>query len=132
MSAARYISTLDLVRGYWQVPHTEQASRIAAFVSPLGTFRPLMLSFGLKNAPFSFSKLMDNALRSIEGFALPYLDDVATFSGTWSEHMSHLREVFERLRAAGLTVKAGKCQLRRAKVLYLGHVVSKDAADRPR
>lgn len=123
VSAARYISTLDLIRGYWQVPLTERASRYAAFISPLGTFRPLMLSFGLKNAPFCFSKLMDSVLRGMEGFALPYLDDIAIFSETWQEHISHLREVFGRLREAGLSVKAEKCQLGRAEVTYLGHVI---------
>ncbi|XP_029832045.3 uncharacterized protein LOC115316745 [Ixodes scapularis] len=57
VSAAKYISTLDLVRGYWQVPLSERASRYAAFISPFGTFRPRVLSFGLKNAPFCFFKL---------------------------------------------------------------------------
>lgn len=123
VSAARYISTLDLIRGYWQVPLTERASRYAAFISPLGTFRPLMLSFGLKNAPFCFSKLMDSVLRGTNTFALPYLDDIAIFSATWQEHVSHLREVFRRLREAGLTVKAEKCQLGQAEVTYLGHVI---------
>lgn len=59
VSSANFISTLDLVRGYWQVPLTERASRLAAFISPMGTFRPKVLSFGLKNAPYCFSSLMD-------------------------------------------------------------------------
>ncbi|XP_077553575.1 uncharacterized protein LOC144168472 [Haemaphysalis longicornis] len=65
VSKANYISTLDLVRGYWQVPLSERASRYAAFVSPFGTFRPVMLSFGLKNAPYCFSKPMDHVLRGL-------------------------------------------------------------------
>ncbi|XP_040360535.1 uncharacterized protein LOC121048362 [Ixodes scapularis] len=123
VSAARYISTLDLVRGYWQVPMSESASRYAAFISPVGTFRPLVLGFGLKNAPFSFSKLMDKVLKGMDGFALPYLDDVAIFSDTWEEHIVHLRSVFTRLRDAGLTMKAKKCNLGCSHVSYLGHVV---------
>lgn len=34
VSAARFISALDRVRGYWQVPLTETASRYAMFISP--------------------------------------------------------------------------------------------------
>ena len=79
VSGARYVSTLDLVRGYWQVPMTERASHYAAFVTPAGTFRPLVLSFGLKNAPFCFSQMMDRILRGAESYALPYLDDIAIF-----------------------------------------------------
>lgn len=123
VSSARYISTLDLVRGYWQVPLTARASRYAAFVSPFGTFRPLMLSFGLKNAPFCFSSLMDRVLQGLGEFALPYLDDIAVFSNSWEDHLAHLRAVFVRLREANLTVKAEKCQLGGAEVTYLGHVV---------
>lgn len=123
VSAAKYISTLDLVRGYWQVPLSESASRYAAFISPVGTFRPLVLSFGLKNAPFSFSKLMDIVLKDLQEFALPYLDDVAIFSDSWEDHLKHLREVFSRLRGAGLTMKAEKCSFGCSQVTYLGHVV---------
>lgn len=51
-SSARFSSTLDLVRGYWQMPLTKEASRYAAFISPMGTYRPKVLSFGPKNAPY--------------------------------------------------------------------------------
>lgn len=123
VSSANFISTLDLVRGYWQVPLTERASRLAAFISPMGTFRPKVLSFGLKNAPYCFSGLMDKVLQGMEDFALPYLDDIAIFSSSWIDHMKHLRAVLCRLREAGLTVKVAKCQLGRAEVAYLGHVI---------
>lgn len=123
VSKAKYISTLDLVRGYWQVPLTERASRYAAFISPLGTFRPLMMSFGLKNAPYCFSRLMDKVLHGLEKFALPYLDDVAIFSDKWEDHVEHLRMVLERVKNAGLTVKREKCHLGCAEVSYLGHIV---------
>lgn len=66
---------------------------------------------------------MNKVLECLEEFALPYLDDVAVFSNTWNEHLEHLLGVFERLREAGLTAKAEKCQLARAEVAYLGHVV---------
>lgn len=123
VSRARFVSTLDLVRGYWQVPMTERASSLATFVTPFGTFRPLVLSFGLKNAPYAFSRLMNQILAGTESFALPYLDDVAIFSDTWPEHIEQLREVFTRLQGAGLTVKAKKCKFARSEVAYLGHVV---------
>lgn len=87
VSKATFISTLDLVRGYWQVPLTERASRYAAFVTPFGVYQPVTMSFGLKNAPFCFSRLMDRALEGLEEFAVPYLDDVAVFSNEWESHL---------------------------------------------
>ncbi|GBL95635.1 Retrovirus-related Pol polyprotein from transposon 412 [Araneus ventricosus] len=60
VSAAKYISVLDLTRGYWQIPLSPRVQRYAAFVTTFGTFRPLRLPFGLKNAPYYFSRLMAN------------------------------------------------------------------------
>lgn len=94
VSAAQYVSTLDLVCGFWQVPLTENASQLATFMIPTSTYRPLVLTFGLKNAPFVFSKLLNQVLAGTESFAVPYHDDIAVFSNTWQQHLEHLQEVF--------------------------------------
>ena len=46
-----------------------------------------------------------------------------TISWTYDKHIEHLREVFERLRSAGLHLKPIKCLLLRDEVPYLGHVI---------
>ncbi|KAG8187741.1 hypothetical protein JTE90_015611 [Oedothorax gibbosus] len=56
--AANFISVIDLTKGYWQIPLTARAQRLAAFVTTFGTYRPLVLPFGLVNAPFGFSKFV--------------------------------------------------------------------------
>ncbi|GFU20057.1 retrovirus-related Pol polyprotein from transposon 17.6 [Trichonephila clavipes] len=45
VSAAKYISILDLTRGYWQIPLSPRAQRYASFVTTFGTFKPLRLPF---------------------------------------------------------------------------------------
>lgn len=123
VSRAAYVTTLDLTRGYWQVPLTERASRYAAFVTPAGSHQPTMMSFGLKNASFCFSCLMDKVLRGCEAFVVPYLDEITVFSDSWVDHLMHSREVLGWLRQVGLTVKAEKRCLVRATVDYLSHNV---------
>ncbi|KAG8186462.1 hypothetical protein JTE90_009221 [Oedothorax gibbosus] len=123
VSSAKYISVLDLTRGYWQIPLSKQAQRYAAFVTSFGTFRPLRLPFGLKNAPYDFSRLMASLLRDCEEFAVPYLDDVAIFSNTWEDHVKHLEEIFVKMKTAKLHLKPSKCQFAREHVKYLGHIV---------
>ncbi|CAM4699566.1 unnamed protein product [Caretta caretta] len=56
-------------------------------------------------------------------FAVAYLDDVAIFSDSWAEHLEHLQAVFQRIREAGLIVKAKKCQIGLNRIMYLGHQV---------
>ncbi|KAG8176254.1 hypothetical protein JTE90_021351 [Oedothorax gibbosus] len=58
VSSAQYITVLDLSKGYWQIPLTERAQRLAAFVTNFGTYKPLRMPFGIKNnAPYDFSKM---------------------------------------------------------------------------
>ena len=54
-----------------------------------------------------------------------YLDDII-FSSTFEEHLGRLREVFTRLREAGLKLKPQKCRLLHENVPFLGHVISKE------
>jgi len=56
-------------------------------------------------------------------FCAAYLDDIIIFSGTWEEHLSHLRVVLSRVRAANLTLSPNKCVFAVAEVDYLGHHV---------
>ncbi|CAM4531554.1 unnamed protein product [Lepidochelys kempii] len=119
---AQFISTLDLTKGYWQVPLDESAKERSAFTTQVGLYEFNVLPFGLRNAPATFQRLVDGLLAGLEEYAATYLDDVAIFSDSWAEHLEHLQKVFERIREAGLTVKA-KCQIGLDRVTYLGHQV---------
>merc|ERR1712122_3050 len=57
---------------------------------------------------------------------VPYLDDCIIFSRTPEEHISRLREIFQRFRDANLKVNPDKCNFFRNQVQFLGHIVSKD------
>ncbi|CAM4683501.1 unnamed protein product [Lepidochelys kempii] len=123
LGRAQFISTLDLTKGYWQVPLDESAKERSAFITHLGLYEFNILPFGLRNAPATFQSLVDGLLAGLGEYAVAYLDDVAIFSDSWAEHLEHLQKVFESIREAGLTVKAKKCQIGLNRVTYLGHQV---------
>ena len=52
-----------------------------------------------------------------------YIDDIVIFSSTWVEHCAHIDLVLGRLKSAGLTANAKKCQWGLTEVEFLGHVV---------
>lgn len=52
-----------------------------------------------------------------------YLDDLVIYTDTWTEHIQVLRMVFDRFRAAKLTVNLAKCEFGKATVAYLGKEV---------
>ncbi|XP_074819017.1 uncharacterized protein LOC141993377 [Natator depressus] len=123
LGRAQFISTLDLTKGYWQVPLDESAKERSAFTTHLGLYEFNVLPFGLRNAPATFQRLVDGLLAGLGEYAVAYLDDVAIFSDSWADHLEHLQKVLERIREAGLTVKAKKCQIGLNRVTYLGHQV---------
>ncbi|GBM24812.1 Transposon Ty3-G Gag-Pol polyprotein [Araneus ventricosus] len=122
VAAAKYISALDLTKGYWQIPLTLNAQRIATFVTSFGKFRPLRMPFGLNNAPFTFSKMMADILHGCHHFSVPYLDDVTIYSNSWEEHLSHLNAVMSKIKDTGLTITPIKCNFIQDIVKYLGHI----------
>ena len=123
LGQAKYISTLDLTRGYWQVPLSENARAKTAFATQSGLYQFTVMPFGLKGAPATFQRLMDTVLQGLDNFAAAYLNDVIIHSNSWSDHLSHLQQVFDRIRKAKLTVKQRKCQFAMEKCNYLGHIV---------
>ncbi|KAJ1136096.1 hypothetical protein NDU88_002514 [Pleurodeles waltl] len=42
---------------------------------------------------------------------------------SWQDHLVHLKKVLKALQAAGLSIKASKCQRGQGTVVYLGHLV---------
>ncbi|KAL2091618.1 hypothetical protein ACEWY4_013881 [Coilia grayii] len=122
VGAAKFVTKCDLLKGYYQIPLTPRAQEIAAFVTPSGLYSYKVMSFGLRNAPSSFQRLMNRVISGLEGCAV-YLDDLVSWGDTWEEHLSRLKALLERLVAAKLTINLAKCEFAQATVVYLGKVV---------
>ena len=120
LGKAKYITTLDLARGYWQVPVEEQSRSRTAFATPFGLFQFKVMPFGLHGAPATFQRMMDQLLVDC---AAAYLDDVVIHSTTWEDHIRHISDVLQKLRRTGLTIRPKKCQFGMDSCSYLGHVV---------
>ena len=118
---SHYITTLDLMKGYWQVPMCAEDKAKTAFSSPLGLMQFTTMPFGLSGAPATFQRMMDQVLRGTEEYAGVYLDDIVIYGTDWEEHLQNINEVFKRLGRAGLTVKMKKCKFGMHECSYLGH-----------
>ncbi len=125
LGRARFISMLDLTKGYWQVPLSEDAKPKTAFSAPSGHWQYRVLPFGLHEAPATFQRLMDVLLRPHQAYAAAYLDHVIVHSESWEEHLELLRRVLMELRRAGLTANPRKCHLALFEAKYLGFQVGR-------
>ena len=91
-----YFSTLDLQAGHHHIPLEKSSIPKTAFNSPLDKYEYVKVPFGLAQAPAYFQELMTGILKDFN-FAIAYLDDIIIFSKTLEEHLSHIKQVFERL-----------------------------------
>ena len=64
---AKFVSTFDMLKGYWQVPLTQRAHKISAFVTPSGLYQYKVMPFGMKNAPATFQRMVNKLVRDIDG-----------------------------------------------------------------
>ena len=122
---AKYISTIDLTKGYWQIPLETSTIEKSAFITRKGLYEFLVMPFGMKTAPATFQRMMSEiVLRGLE-FADAYIDDVVEVDTPTSfpQHISELRQVFQRLRTCKLNARPSKCKIAMSSVDFVGHRV---------
>ena len=138
-TSSLFLSTLDLASGFWTLPIKESHKTLTAFVTHRQKYEFNYLPFGIQSGPSYMVRLMDAALQGLAWeTCMPYLDDVGVWStgmgnnlqeredASFEQMMTRLQAVFERLRWAGLSMKANKCILFGIEAEYLGHVVSRE------
>lgn len=119
---SKYISTLDLNSGYYQIPVRAEDRPKTAIITHQGKYQFTRMPFGFKGAPACFQRLMDKLFKN-EPQIKAYMDDIVIFSPTWEEHLKALETAFTILEQAGLTAKKKKCQLIKRDMNFLGHTL---------
>ncbi|XP_058848163.1 proline-rich protein 36-like [Acipenser ruthenus] len=79
LGTARFISTLDLTKGYWQIPLTHSYREKITFSTPDGLFHFITMLFGLHDAPTLPFILMDQVLHPHHVYTYivyTYIDDM--------------------------------------------------------
>ncbi len=90
---SKFVTKLDLLKGYWQVPLTERASEGSAFATPDAFLQYRVIAFGLQKAGSTFQRLMSRVLINVPNCDA-YLEDVVCYSDSWDEHVQLLNCFF--------------------------------------
>ena len=122
VSDASFLTKIDLLKGFYQVPLTEQAKEASAFITPDGLFQYNVMPFGMRNSGSTFQRLANQLTEGLTNVRA-YIDDIVVFSSTWEAHLESLSTLLHRLREANLTINLQKCEFASPTLSYLGHHV---------
>ena len=126
-SGTKYLSTTDLVKGYWQIKLSEESRKLTAFLYNGRLYEYNTLAFGVKDSGPAFIQALDQALGpEVTEFVNTYVDDLLIMSQTFEEHVEHLNRLFERLIECGLTLSLEKSQFFRESVPFLGVLLTRE------
>ena len=116
---------MDLRWGYNNVRIKEGDEWKAAFMTPEGSFEPIVMFFGLMNSPATFQAMMNDLLRDLTntGKVAVFIDDVIVGTETEEGHDELVVEVIKRLEENDLYVKLEKCKWKVREVEFLGVVI---------
>ena len=123
IGSAKYISTFDAKSGYWQIPVAEEDRWLTAFVTHDGLCEWLRMPFGLKNAGATFVRAVRTVLRPVRDVAESYVDDMGVGSGSWPDHVDHIRRFLSVIRDVGMALNMAKCEFAKSEVKFVGHFV---------
>lgn len=122
----KYATSLDLNMGYYHIRLSPDSRKLCTIVLPWGKYEMQRLPMGLCNSPDIFQEKMSELFYDLE-FVRCYIDDLLIITkGSLEHHLTKLRTVFKRLRAAGLKVNATKSFFARPELEYLGYWISRN------
>jgi len=127
LGKCQYFTTIDLAKGFHQIEMDEESISKTAFSTKSGHYEYLRMPFGLRNAPATFQRCMNNILRPLlNKHCLVYLDDIIIFSTSLTEHLNSIQLVFTKLADANLKLQLDKCEFLKKEANFLGHIVTPD------
>lgn len=125
LKGAKVFTTLDLNSAFYQIELSDKSKELTSFVTPEGQFVFHKTPFGLSVSPSSLIRLMSELFSDLRyKNVIVFFDDLLIYSENMDSHMSHVREVLQRLRNANLTVNPNKVKFAKSELKFLGHRIS--------
>jgi len=95
------------------------------FITHIGSYKPVVMFFGMTNLPATFQGMMNEILRDMinEGKVVVFMDDVLVETEMEEGHNKIIEEVLKRLEKNDLYMKLEKCAWKMQKVNFLGVVI---------
>ena len=125
VSNAKIFTKVDVRAGYNNIRIKEGDQGKAAFKTNLGLYEPVVMPFGLRNAPAVFQRMVNVQFADIlaqEG-VVNYMDDFLIATNNLEKHRQLVNQLLERLQKLDLFLKPSKCVFETNRVEFLGVIL---------
>jgi Reverse transcriptase (RNA-dependent DNA polymerase) len=118
---------IDLKSGYNLVHITDGDEWKTTFRTRYGSYKFLVMHFGLTNVPATFQIFMNDTFYDLlDQFVAAYLNNliIYTESDHLEDHIAQVREVLLQCRNNGLFANVKKCEFHVNIIEYVGYIIS--------
>jgi len=128
MGTKRVFTKMDLRWGYNNIRIKEGNEWKALFTTHVGSFKPVVMFFGLTNSPATLQTIMNDIFRDLinKGDVATFIYDMLVGTETEEEHDELVEEILRRLEEHNLYVKPEKYKWKVWEVGFLGVVIGPD------
>jgi len=124
-SHAKIYSKVDLQHAYHLVQIAPGDEWKTAFCTHYGSYKWLVMPFGLINAPAAFQRFVNTIFTDMLDVCIVlYLNNILIYSKDMESHQQHVQKVLCHLWLHGLFAKLEKCEFHSDSVEYLGYCLS--------
>ncbi len=113
---------VDIKQGLNQILFATKDRKKTTFHGSNELWEWLVMSYGLKNAPVFFQRVIDQVLEG-EDFLKCYIDDILMHNKGLLQHLAHLEELFQRLHKVNMKIHPKKCEFVITQVVYFKHKI---------
>jgi hypothetical protein len=111
-------------QGYYQFKMDLKDIEKTAFATIWGLFEYTRLPFGLKSAPATFSRIMNDLAKQCSCQILVNLDDIVICSDNEWQHLNDIEEFLKVVAKNDMTLHMGKCRWGLKEIKYIGYLNS--------
>ena len=117
---------VDVRKGYNNIWVKEGDEYKAAFKTNMGLFEPVVMPFGLRNAPAVFQRMMNMQFSNLVATrkVVIYMDNILIATpDNVQEHRKIVNQVLERLQKLDLYLQPSKCYFKVKRIEFLGVIL---------
>ena len=90
----KYFTTMDALKGYWQIPIAEDAQPLTTFITPWGRYKFCRAPMDLSSTGDKYNLFMDAAFDGIKDMK-KIIDDILTYDASFSNNVAIVRQLLQ-------------------------------------